>query len=126
MKQVILIRADLGMGKGKMVAQGAHASLLAVLPSIWHKVHENPNPTHSLWLSDWLNSDYHKIVLKVPNEEVLQNIYSHALKKRLPCTIIKDNGLTQIPSGTYTAIAIGPAPDELIDEVTRIEGVKLL
>ena len=59
MKQVILIRQDLKLPKGKAAAQAAHAAVEAVLRSDKSLVQE------------WRNSGQKKITLKVATEKEL-------------------------------------------------------
>lgn len=97
------------MGKGKMVAQGCHASISAFL---------NAKKKNSAWADKWIRQGQKKIVLKVGSEEELIAIYKEALKQDLPCDLINDAGLTQLSPGTTTALGIGPAPANFIDSVT--------
>lgn len=108
-KQVIVIRRDIEMGKGKMVAQGAHASLSSFLKT-WK--------SHREWASQWLRSGQKKIVVRVDSLEELKKVYEEARSLGLPVAVVRDRGLTQLPPGTVTAVGIGPAPAELIDRVT--------
>jgi len=110
LKQVIVIRRDLEMGKGKLVAQGAHASLSAFLEA------EKSRPE---WARIWLATGQKKIVVRVDSLEELLQVYSEAKKSGLPVALITDMGLTQLEPGTITAVAIGPAPSYLIDPITR-------
>ena len=104
-KQVIVIRKDLGMGKGKLAAQAAHASLAA---------YKKASPViRELWEEDGSK----KVVVGVKNKEELFLIFER-VKKNLPAALIKDAGLTQIKSGEVTALGIGPAKEEEIDNIT--------
>lgn len=105
MKQVILIREDVDMSRGKSVAQGAHASVLAVRDASEEAV-EN-------WLADSAGT---KITLSVESEDELRSLIDSA--EELPTGIISDLGRTEIESGTTTAGAIGPANEDAIDEIT--------
>ena len=108
MKQVIVLRKDLNMRKGKMVAQGAHASMKATLENIDH-----PD------VKAWLEGVFKKIVVSVDTEKELFEIYNAAREANLVCSLIKDSGLTEFDRiATYTAIAVGPAPNEKIDKIT--------
>jgi len=49
----------------------------------------------------------------------LFKIKEEAEKTGLPTSIVQDSGLTQLEPGTVTCIAIGPAPSELIDKITK-------
>lgn len=109
LKQVIVIRKDLEMGKGKMVSQGAHASLSAFLKA-WKMRRE--------WAVEWLRSGQKKVVVRVDSLEELRSVYKEARALGLPVAVVKDRGLTQLAPGTVTAVGIGPAPTELVDRVT--------
>jgi PTH2 family peptidyl-tRNA hydrolase len=109
MKMVVVIRNDLGMGKGKMVAQGGHAIIEAFLDA------KRKNPKA---VEEWLREGQKKIVVKVNSEEELIDIYNKAKSEGLPCSIIRDAGHTQLEPGTLTAVAIGPDKDEKIDKIT--------
>ena len=108
MKQVIVLRKDLNMRKGKMVAQGAHASMKATLENIDH-----PD------VKEWLNGRFTKIVVSVPDEKELFEIFNSAREAKLVCSLIKDAGLTEFDGvATYTAVAVGPADDKEVDKIT--------
>ena len=118
-KQVIVLRTDLNMRKGKMVAQGAHASLLAILGDgsdvggEHHLLNLDPS------LLQWLHGDYRKICVGVGSEADLLETHSKALAAGLRCSLVKDMGHTEfggIP--TFTAVAIGPAASQLVDAIT--------
>ncbi len=115
MKQAVVVRTDLEMGKGKIAAQVAHASLAAA---------EEVMKRHQDWFSWWKEGGQAKIVLKVRSEEELRDVFERARSARLPVALIEDRGLTQVSPGTVTCVGIGPAPDELVDPVTG--GLKLL
>lgn len=107
MKQVIVIRKDLNMRKGKMVAQGCHASLSVVM-----------NNKITLELSTWLKEGQKKICVYVNSEEELFSIYEQAKKVGIPCALIQDAGLTEFKGPTYTAVGIGPYYEADIDKIT--------
>lgn len=114
-KLVIVMRTDLNMGKGKMVAQGAHAAVGAALIAY----RERPEVFRA-----WEEEGSPKIVVKVGSlEEVLQ-LKAKADSLGLITYLVEDRGLTQVPPGTITCLAIGPGPSEVIDKVTG--GLKLL
>jgi PTH2 family peptidyl-tRNA hydrolase len=109
-KQVIVIRNDLKMGKGKIAAQASHASVLAVLEAMKH----NKN-----WYDRWMREGMGKIVVKVNSEEELNLIFQKGSKDKLPRSLINDAGHTQLDPGTATAVALGPAPGVIIDPITK-------
>ena len=106
-KQAIVVRTDIKMGKGKLAAQVAHASLSSL-----EQVRDR------IWIDEWREEGQAKVVLKVSDEEELLNIYKKAKTLGLPCAIVQDKGLTQLEPGTYTCVGIGPAPSEKVDTVT--------
>ncbi len=113
-KQAIVMRSDLGMGKGKLCAQAAHASLEAV---------EKARQKYPEWLSEWRQQGQAKIVLKLDAQQKIVELFENA-KRELPCALIHDAGHTQVEPGSITAIAIGPGPADKIDKHTK--NLKLL
>ena len=113
MKQVIVVRKDLKLSCGKIAVQVAHGSTMLIL-----EILESSNEKWKSWLREWINEGQKKVVLKVDNLDELLKLYEKAKELNLPCVIIKDAGLTEIPPGTITVLAIGPAPEELVDKVT--------
>ena len=109
LKQVIVVRTDIKMSKGKIAAQVAHAAVMAS---------ENARRDYPQWWEKWFNGFQKKVVLQVPGEKELLEIYEKARKMNLPTAIVRDKGLTEIPPNTLTAVAIGPAPSKEIDKIT--------
>ena len=109
MKQAIVARGDIGMGKGKLAAQAAHASLAAA---------EEAMKRREEWYDEWKSSGQMKVVLKVQSEEELQELYRKARSAKLPAALIQDRGLTQLEPGTVTCLGIGPGPDDDVDALT--------
>ncbi len=108
-KQVIVIRGDLKMGKGKAIAQGCHASIEAFI----HAQKMCPNIVR-----DWLNDGQKKVVVKVDSEKELKEVFQEACISKIPCSLIRDAGRTQLEPGTYTAVGIGPYESNKIDKIT--------
>lgn len=104
-KQVILVRQDLKLPKGKLAAQVAHASVEAALKS---------NNTKA-----WRQEGMAKIVLKVENLNDLFTKIQNAKDDGLTTSIITDAGHTVVAPGTTTCGAIGPDKIEKIDEITN-------
>jgi peptidyl-tRNA hydrolase len=65
-----------------------------------------------------------KVVVEVVNEEELRELQEQATGLGIPNELIQDAGLTELPPGTTTVLALGPAPNDVIDKVTR--GLPLL
>tara|TARA_Y100000310_G_C20676303_1_gene813286 strand:- start:2246 stop:2605 length:360 start_codon:yes stop_codon:yes gene_type:complete len=108
-KQVIILRKDLGMGKGKIAAQSSHASLEAYEKTLI----KDPKA-----VEEWKNQGQAKIVLKVNSKEELLELFQE-LKNLFPCSLIKDAGRTQIAAGEPTAVGIGPVPESEINKFTK-------
>jgi peptidyl-tRNA hydrolase, PTH2 family len=108
-KQVIIMRKDLNMSLGKTVSQGAHASVLSYMEAL---------RADKKLVDAWLESGQKKIVLKVDDEKTLNRLYEAFKFKKVPCAIVNDAGLTQLPPGTTTALGIGPWKSEDINLLT--------
>ena len=105
-KQVILVRNDLKLPKGKMAAQVAHASVEAA--------HNSDRDNVKRWRALGMG----KIVLKVDNLEDLYKYAQHAKDEGLVVSIITDAGKTVVAPGTVTCMAIGPDVEAKIDKIT--------
>jgi PTH2 family peptidyl-tRNA hydrolase len=125
-KQVIIIRKDLNMRKGKMAAQAAHASMKVILDRMikedamdgWVKLWSLSMNFDSDFY-EWLSGSFKKIVVGINSEKELMDLYIEAQIAGLPCALIQDSGLTEFHGDpTYTAMAIGPAKSEEIDKIT--------
>jgi PTH2 family peptidyl-tRNA hydrolase len=110
LKQVIVVRRDLRMGTGKTAVQVAHASVIGA---------EKVKSENRRWFDAWFEEGQAKIAVKVKSFEELMKVKRHAENLELPVAQVDDRGLTQLPPGTTTCIAIGPAPSDLIDKVTK-------
>lgn len=106
-KQVIVVRVDLKMGKGKIATQACHASVGAI---------KKANKTA---VKRWERSGEKKVVLKIGSLKQLKSLCNRAKKMRFPCFLVKDAGLTQLKRGTTTCLGIGPAEEERIDRLTK-------
>lgn len=106
LKQVILVRQDLKLPKGKLGAQAAHASVEATLRSDKRKV------------NGWRSEGMAKIVLKVKDLKELMKYNTNAKSTGLVTAVITDAGKTIVAPGTKTCLAIGPDDAEKIDKVT--------
>ncbi|USZ69179.1 peptidyl-tRNA hydrolase Pth2 [Halorussus salilacus] len=106
MKQAIVARTDIGMGQGKLAAQVAHASLSAY------------EETGTKARKKWKGGGQKKVVLKGDGESQLFELAEKARAEGLPHAIVRDAGHTQLEPGTVTALAVGPADDDLVDRVT--------
>jgi PTH2 family peptidyl-tRNA hydrolase len=113
-KQVIVMRTDLNMRKGKMVAQGAHAAVAAVVENL-----ADPR------VVEWLNGHLTKICVGVDSEQQLSAIVAEAQAAGLIARGIVDSGRTEFGGvPTPTCAAIGPDTAENLDPITG--GLRLL
>jgi PTH2 family peptidyl-tRNA hydrolase len=105
-KQVIAVRTDLGMSKGKLAAHGAVSASERV-----RVIHQH------LWKA-WFTEGQKKVAVKVASEEELLELRRLAVDLSLPFALIRDAGMTELPPGTTTVIAVGPGSAEKIDKLT--------
>ena len=105
-KQVILVRGDLKLPKGKLAAQVSHASVDTVMK------------TDNKLLSSWKKEGGKKIVLKVKDEEELMKYKQMAEDIGLKTALIIDAGHTVVDAGTVTCLGIGPDEESKIDKIT--------
>ncbi len=106
LKQVILVRTDLKMPKGKMAAQCAHASSSALLKS------------HKDDIKKWQKQGMKKVVLRVRDEKELLELKNKAEDLGLVTAIVQDAGRTVLKPGTITCLGIGPDKEEKVDKVS--------
>ncbi len=105
-KQVLVLRKDLDISRGKSAVQCAHAAVECMKLA-------NPGSKKK-----WLDSGQKKVVLYAKGESELMAMAQKAKKLKLPCSLIRDAGRTELPSGTITCLGIGPASEKEIDKVT--------
>ncbi|SRR5579875_3107995 len=108
-KQVIVVRKDLGMGLGKIAAQVAHAAVMGA---------ERTREKNPQLFKSWMAEGQAKVVVRVGSLEELLEIRRQAETLHLSIAQVQDSGLTQIPPGTVTCLALGPVKSELVDKIT--------
>jgi PTH2 family peptidyl-tRNA hydrolase len=111
------------MRKGKMIAQGAHASMKFMA----QKLAAFEGDTLEMYtgfeggddLVKWLEGSFKKICVGVNSEEELDEVYASAIEAGLPCAMVEDNGATEFHGiKTKTCCGIGPASPDKIDKIT--------
>jgi PTH2 family peptidyl-tRNA hydrolase len=120
-KQVICVRRDLNMRKGKMIVQGCHASVQVCLrlQADWDPDYGFRESPRGQIFEQWLGGLQTKICVGVNSEDELVDIYNKAKAAGLPCSIITDAGKTEFNGvPTKTTCAIGPADSLEIDKIT--------
>lgn len=130
-KQVLIVRKDLNMRKGKLAAQCCHASNAVLLDMIlnnivWKEAHPDGWmkagyiwKSSELCIKEWLTGSFTKICVSVNSKAELFELYDKALSIGIPCSFIVDSGLTEFNNvKTETCIAIGPWWSDEIDKIT--------
>lgn len=97
------------MSKGKIAVQAGHAAVSAA---------EEARKYNKDWFKAWISEGQCKVVVKVKSEKELLELERQAKELGLPCALIVDRGLTEIPPRTVTCLGIGPAPSEKVDKIT--------
>ena len=105
-KQVILVREDLKLPKGKLAAQCSHASVDTILKS------------NRKIVDLWKREGAKKVVLKVKDDKELFKYKQMAEDDRIKTALITDAGRTVLEPGTITCLGIGPDLEEKIDKVS--------
>jgi PTH2 family peptidyl-tRNA hydrolase len=108
-KLVVVTRQDLKLSPGKLAVQVAHAAVECALSTKKHK---------TLWFSRWDAEGAKKVVVKVSRLDDFYPLKQQAEDLGISAVIISDAGLTEIPPGTETVLGLGPAPNNIIDQVT--------
>ena len=122
-KQVVVVRRDLKMRRGKEIAQGGHGFmnwLLVEAVRSWH----TGNPVQlTLPQVAWVEDRITKVVLQVDSEEQLEKVYVLAKEAGLDAHLVVDSGVTEFGGvPTKTVVSIGPDWASKIDQITGPEG----
>jgi len=108
-KMVIVTREDLRLSPGKLAAQVAHAAVACALEARKDKLK---------WFNKWQSEGGKKAVVKVEGVDDFYPLKEKAERLGIVTYIVVDAGHTEIPAGTKTALGVGPAPNNIIDQVT--------
>lgn len=136
-KQMIVMRRDLKMRKGKIAAQAGHACVEAVLMALARErrldqvrlataedgsptwVYLDSDGTPHTALSDWFDAGVAKVCVYVDSEEALLDIADQGRGRGFAVALIRDAGLTEFHGeATYTCLAFEPLRAEDIDPIT--------
>ena len=113
-KQVIVIRKDLKMRRGKECCMSAHASNKFIIEAL--KSGREFTPAEKDWLFE---KSFRKICVIVNSEEELLELYEKAKAAGIESQIIQDSGKTEFHGvPTYTALALGPDEESKFEELT--------
>jgi len=117
-KQVIVMRHDLKMRRGKQIAQGAHASMAFLT----RRLQNSPSismPDFSPNAQAWIKGAFAKVCVRCNSDEELLAIHDKAIESGLEVHLITDSGRTEFHGQpTRTCLAIGPDESSKIDQVT--------
>lgn len=120
-KQVIVIRRDLKMRRGKEIAQGSHASAAWLMTAVGESLRDDGSATIELdpVAAAWVTGSWRKVAVQVRSEAELVELHERAVELGLRSHLVRDSGRTEF-SGvpTLTALAIGPDLADRIDQVT--------
>jgi PTH2 family peptidyl-tRNA hydrolase len=123
-KQVVVVRKDLNIRKGKLASQVAHASQGFLLAHGDFEPRESGavlfqtklRPLEAQWLQGPLKT---KIVVWVNSEQELKDLISAAIKQGIRTCPVIDVGLTEFHGvPTLTCAAFGPDLSEFLDPIT--------
>ncbi|XP_053658443.1 uncharacterized protein LOC128707512 [Anopheles marshallii] len=117
MKMVLVVRSDLGLKKGKIASQCAHAAVLCCMRASTGGPGKNK-------LELWLMQGQPKIVLRVDSLQEMHLLTERADAIGVIAEIVRDAGRTQVASGTETVLGLGPDRSEAIDSL--VSSLKLL
>ena len=109
-KMIIVVRDDLKLSSGKIAAQASHAAVCCAFEA---------KKTHTNWFKKWRSEGGKKVVVRVENLKELLGLEKLAKAEGLTTCLITDAGLTEVPPNTITCLGLGPAPDAIIDPITR-------
>lgn len=113
-KQVIVMRRDLGMRRGKEIAQGAHASMIWLALRI-----RQPGFSFTEVERHWLDGIFTKVCVRVDSEEELLAIVEKAREAGVMVQLCVDAGRTEFHGvPTPTCCAVGPDFPDRIDPIT--------
>lgn len=134
-KQVLIIRRDLKMRRGKEIAQGSHASMAFLtekaqykgLFSFWIGLFLLIWTVIKIWFHkpsrQWLQSSYAKVTCRVDSEADLNLLHEAAKKLGVKSKLIIDSGRTEFNGvPTPTALALGPDESDKIDQISGEKG----
>lgn len=124
-KQVLVVRKDLKMRKGKIGAQCGHASMKAMLDLCSRTIDGHGRRVlrfeygpHTPWAT-WLETGFAKVCVYVESEPALLDVFERARLARLPSALITDSGRTEFGGvPTRTVVAVGPGWSDEVDAIT--------
>lgn len=107
-KQVIVVRKDLKLSKGKLAVQACHASLGA---------YQIASKKYAWETKAWLNQGGKKAVVYVSSRAALFRL-KDKIPRKVPAYVVHDAGKTHLKPGTLTCMGLGPFDSEVLDKYT--------
>ena len=108
-KMVFVVNHGLKMGKGKIAAQVGHGAVIATMKA---------GKERPVYLESWLSSGQKKICVKGTDAAHLERLEQEAKELNILTARVHDAGHTQIPSGSFTILVLGPAEEAKLEPVT--------
>ena len=109
-KMVLVTRKDLRLSVGKLTVQVSHAAVNCALLT---------KKNRPKWFAKWQQEGAKKVVVSVDSIDKFKPLAEKAKELDIVTDLISDAGHTEIPAGTITVLGLGPAPSNLIDQVTK-------
>lgn len=127
LRQMLVVRHDLKMRKGKYGAQAGHAPVMMMTDTPGAGFRTNATGKRELVVPDedgtleaWMLAGQKKVSVYVTSDEELQDLHRRASAAGLRCTMVVDSGLTEFKNvPTRTILSIGPHPKALVDPFTE-------
>lgn len=124
--QIIIVRRDLGMPAGKIIAQACHASMAVLLNMMKTSTSDDgATVTRSIMLdaadpiNQWLSGSFTKIAVWAQDEQHLLDLIHKAEESGLPVSKIVDSGRTVFNGvATLTCACVGPASKSQREAIT--------
>ena len=132
-KQMIVMRRDLKMRKGKIAAQAGHACVEATLMALVREgrldqvrvtesgnwVYLEDDGSESTPLTRWFDKGVAKVCVYVDGEEALLEVAEKGRELGFAVALVCDAGFTEFHGEpTYTCLAFEPLAPEQIDPIT--------
>ena len=118
-KQVIVVRRDISMRKGKLAAQVAHAAMKFIVDNNESETPDRITTNLSQDEAAWLAGSFTKIVVGIDSEDALRDLMLKAELSGIEVNPIVDSGRTEFNGvPTLTCAAFGPCDADALDKVT--------
>lgn len=128
-KQVIVMRRDLKMRRGKEISQGGHGVLAFITRKMRNEylnIFQKLLAYFGIYVikltkpeQEWINSSFKKVTVRINSEQELLELLDKADKLGIKANLVEDSGFTEFGGVvTKTCVVLGPAYVEDVDQVT--------